>query len=644
MSRLDSKYLWNKILSSKFKEVGSRCWGRAGVLSWGSRIMEKSSTIWAERGARAVVGLSGSRFAPNGRSAVDFEDFFENGSLALHLVGSDGIILHANKAELELLGYSAEEYIGRPITDFHADQHVIDDILARLTRGESIDKLPARLRARNGSIKHVEITSSAQFRDGELVHTRCFTVDVTDLKRARDELGQKDSQFQQILDSLPVAVYTTDPQGKITYYNRAAAEFAGREPEIAKDEWCVTFRLFTEDGQDLPHAECPMAIALRENRPVRNVEAIAQRPDGTLFPFLPFPTPIRDANGDLVGAVNTLVDLSERKRLDEASQHLSAIVESSFDAIVSKDLNGVITSWNRGAERLFGYSSEEAVGKQVRMLIPDDHQDEELHILDRIRRGERVETYETVRRRNDGRLVPVSLTISPVRNAAGRIVGASKIARDISAARDSEQRIRMLMREVNHRVKNQYSVILSMIRETNKRSENPDAFERQVRERIMALARSHDLLVSADWKGATIFELLLAQAKPFGHEDRISMAGPSITLSPNAVQYLGIAFHELATNSAKYGVLSGTNGKIAVSWEVTDSPAGKVVRLAWNETDGPAVQSIAHGGFGTVVLKRVAPQAVSGTGDLQYGPNSVAWTLEAPVAYVEASIFNESDD
>ena len=230
-----------------------------------------------------------------GGGAPDFQDFFENGSLALHIVGSDGIILRANKAELELLGYPAEEYVGRPLADFYVDQHVIDDILARLTRGENIDKFPARLRAKDGSIKHVEISSSAQFQDGEFVHTRCFTVDVTDLKRARDELAQKDNQFQQILDSLPVAVYTTDRHGKITYYNRAAAEFAGREPEVGKDEWCVTFRLFTVDGLELPHAECPMAITLQENRPVRNVEAIAQRPDGTLVPFLPFPTPIRNA-------------------------------------------------------------------------------------------------------------------------------------------------------------------------------------------------------------------------------------------------------------------------------------------------------------------------------------------------------------
>jgi PAS domain S-box-containing protein len=571
----------------------------------------------------------------------DYKDFFENGAIALHLVGEDGIILHANGADLDLLGYPAEHYVGRHIAEFHSDQDVIDDILARLTRGEKIVRYPARLRARDGSIKHVEITSSGHFRDGKLINTRCFTVDVTDLQRARTELTRQDSTYHQILDGLPVAIYTTDRHGTITYCNRAAAELAGREPRIGQDKWCVTFRLFTPDGKELPHDECPMAIALRENRPVRNQEAIAQRPDGSFFPFLPFPTPIRDEKGDLIGAVNMLLDLTDRRLADEARQHLSAIVESSFDAIVSKDLNGIIRSWNFGAERLFGYTADEAIGKPVNMLIPADHSDEEPRILDRIRHGERVETYETIRQRKNGSMVPVSLTVSPVRNAAGQIIGASKIARDISSVKENEHRIRMLMREVNHRVKNQYSVIISMIRETNKRAESPAMFERQVRERIMALSRSHDLLVSGDWKGVTVFELLLSQAKSFGNEERISMSGPSITLSPNAVQYLGIAFHELATNSAKYGVLSGDDGQIFVEWSIADLDGKRLFRLTWTETDGPEVRTIGQGGFGTVVLKRVAPEAVGGKGDLQYNSHGLRWALEAPLATLEASLFEE---
>lgn len=523
--------------------------------------------------------------------SVNYEDFFENAAVGLHIVDADGRIVHANSAELRMLGYEPAEYIGQEIAAFYDDRTVIRDIMDRLARGEKVHRYPALLKARDGSLKHVEVSSSGSYKSGRLVHTRCFTVDVTPLKTAEQVIGRQEQRFHQILDALPVAVYTTDAGGTITYYNQAAGALAGREPKIGQDKWCVTFRLFTPEGEELPHDQCPMAIALKENSPVRDVEAIAQRPDGSLFPFMPFPTPLRNERGELTGAVNMLLDLTDRKRGEDAAQHLSAIVESSFDAIISKDLEGFIRTWNKGAERLFGYTSEEAVGHHITMLFPPEHVDEEPMILDRIRRGERVESFETVRRRKDGTEIPVSLTISPVRDATGRIVGASKIARDITAAKESEQRIRTLMREVNHRVKNQYAVILSMIRETNKRSESPDVFEKRVRERIMALSRSHDLLVSADWKGATVADLILDQVKPFGREDAISLHGPLLVLTPNAVQYLGIAFHELCTNSAKYGVLSGHRGSITLTWEVTDLDGVRTFHLEWTEKDGPEVKT-----------------------------------------------------
>ena len=383
----------------------------------------------------------------------------------------------------------------------------------------------------------------------------------------------------------------------------------------------------------------PWRVALREGRTEYGEQAIAERPDGSRILFTPFPTPLRDRSGVVVGAVNTLVDLSDHMRADEVGMHLAAIVESSSDAVISKNLNGIIKSWNRAAEVLFGYTADEIIGRSVTTLIPADRQDEEAEIIGRITRGERVETYETIRQRKDGSLVPVSLTVSPVRDGLGRIVGASKIVRDISANKDSEQRIKLLMREVNHRVKNQYAVILSMIRETNRRSTTQGDFERQVQERIMALSLSHDLLVQGDWKGTTIFELLLAQLKPFGNEDRVDMSGPSLKLRPNAVQYLGIAFHELATNSAKYGALSARGGSVNVEWTTMPGPDGaKRFQLSWLETGVDVPEEENRRGFGTVVLQRIMPQAVSGMGSLEYKSSGLIWTLDAPLEHVETGM------
>ena len=261
---------------------------------------------------------------------------------------------------------------------------------------------------------------------------------------------------RELLDALPAAIYTTDAAGRVTYYNSAAVQLAGRTPEIGNDEWCVTWRLYRPDGTPIPHDECPMAVALKTGRPVRGIEAVLERPDGTLVPFMPYPTPLHDAAGNVVGAVNMLVDLTERSNAEQARLLLASIVESSDDAIVSKDLNGVIDSWNPGAERLFGYTADEVVGKSVTNLFPVDLRNEEPAILERIRIGELIEHYETVRCRKDGSLVDISLTVSPLRNVAGKVTGVSKIARNISARKKADhERLLALQDEERRRIANE---------------------------------------------------------------------------------------------------------------------------------------------------------------------------------------------
>jgi PAS domain S-box-containing protein len=330
-----------------------------------------------------------------------------------------------------------------------------------------------------------------------------------------------------------------------------------------------------------------------------------------------------------------------------ANARLAAIVESSYDAIISKDLNSTIISWNPAAQSLFGYTSDEAIGRSVIMLIPDHLRQEEIDIISRIRAGEVVKSYETVRKRKDGKLIPVSLTVSPIRDARGTIVGASKIARDISASKESERRIRLLLREVNHRVKNQFAVIVAMVRETARRIEDPADIERQIRDRIMALARSHDLLVSTDWAGADLTDLIRGQLASFGQGETVKLDGPPVRLAANAVQNLGMAFHELGTNSAKHGVLSGADGTVLISWSVDHHAAdGPRFQISWVEAkadDGEGAE-LANGngrkGFGSVVLLRVAPQALGGESSIENEGSHYAWRLSAPLG----AIMGQDDD
>lgn len=247
--------------------------------------------------------------------------------------------------------------------------------------------------------------------------------------------------FRYIANALPVALYTTDADGLINYYNSAAAELWGREPKLGEEYWCGSLRLFWPDGRPMAHDECPMAMALKSAQQVTGIEAVAERPDGTRYLFVPHPTPLFDQEGRLNGAVNMLLDVTAWRSAEEGAHRLAAIVESSDDAIISKKLDGTITSWNGAAQRLFGYTAEEIVGRSVLVLIPDDRQAEEELIVGRIRNGERIEHFETIRRHKNGDLVDISLTVSPIKRADGLIVGASKIARDIGERRRADAQL-----------------------------------------------------------------------------------------------------------------------------------------------------------------------------------------------------------
>ncbi len=158
--------------------------------------------------------------------------------------------------------------------------------------------------------------------NGELVGAVNCIQDITERKHAEQAVRERERWYGQLLNALPAAIYTTDAEGRITFYNEAAVALSGRRPELNSNQWCVSWRLFTPAGEPMPHEECPMAVALKEGRPIRDSEAIAERPDGTRVPFLPYPTPLRDENGKIIGGVNMLVDITDRKRAEERQQVL----------------------------------------------------------------------------------------------------------------------------------------------------------------------------------------------------------------------------------------------------------------------------------------------------------------------------------
>jgi PAS domain S-box-containing protein len=255
------------------------------------------------------------------------------------------------------------------------------------------------------------------------------------MEKADAAVRESEERYRILFDLGPVAVYSCDTSGVIQKFNRRAAELWGREPAFGDtdERFCGSFKLFRPDGSFLPHEQCPMAEVLSGKiSGARDAEVLIERPDGSRVTVVVNIAPLKNQREEVTGAINCFYDITERKQAEEAAAHLGAIVTSSDDAIISKDLQGMIRSWNKGAQCLFGYTTEEAIGKPAMLLIPLDRADEGPAILERIRRGEVVDRYETMRQHKDGSLLVISLTVSPLRDAAGRIIGASEIARDIT--------------------------------------------------------------------------------------------------------------------------------------------------------------------------------------------------------------------
>ena len=316
-----------------------------------------------------------------------------------------------------------------------------------------------------------------------------------------------------------------------------------------------------------------------------------------------------------------------RADLLDTAQHLAAIVEGSDDAIISKDVNGTIVSWNKGAERLFGYSASEVLGKSITILIPADRLDEEPGILARIRAGERTDHYETVRRRKDGSLVDISLTVSPIRNATGEIVGASKIARDISERRQAEARLNLLAREVDHRAKNVLTTVMALVRMTQ--SDTVAGYTNALTGRLRALSNVHSVLSKSRWAGAEVKPIVEEELRAFSADGgrNLKVSGPQLNLSPDAAQTLAMSVHELATNSAKYGAFSVGSGSVAVEWSVADGYF--VVR--WVETGGPPVRTPSRSGFGTKLIEMTV-EPFGGDVHFDWRPEGLSFEMRIPAS------------
>ncbi|EAQ35139.1 hypothetical protein NB311A_16639 [Nitrobacter sp. Nb-311A] len=317
---------------------------------------------------------------------------------------------------------------------------------------------------------------------------------------------------------------------------------------------------------------------------------------------------------------------------------LAALIKGSDDAIVSRNLDGIIQSWNGGATRLFGYSADEAIGKSIAILIPNDRLKEESMILARIECGTYAGRLETKRRRKDGSLVDISLTISVIRNDDGDVVGASMIARDITERLMALAQQRLFMGEMHHRVKNLFALATAIVSISARSSGSGTDVIDDIRARLSSLARAHDMTMADQshhgWNRqiSSLLTLIGRILDPYIAADgRVAIGGDDCDVGAKAIPYLSLLLHELATNAAKFGSLSAGSGRL----DVSVATGGSLVRLTWRETGGPAPSTAGPEGFGSR-LERSVTRALNTTIERDWRPTGLVATIAIPQAVLTA--------
>lgn len=622
------------------------------------------------------------------------------------------------------------------------------------------------------------------------------------------------TQDHELLQALPTAVYTTDAAGRITFYNEAAARLWGHRPELGKNEWCGSWRLFTPDGTPLPHDQCPMAVALKEQRPISGAQAICERMDGTRISFLAFPRPLRDASGSVIGAINTLVDVTSLKTAEDAVRRraheqtalyrftdslyrapsLDDVYQAALDAILGTldcrsasilrfDRDGVMrfvawrglsdtyrravdghSPWKAGERnpepicvddidkadmpddlratirnegiralafipitangatvgkfmtyydsprafdhetielavtvaRQLGFSleraqaeasrriAEEALrdseerlravfnssavgvavltpqarfieandaftditgfdGEELRTLDsaslthPDDCASMQAHIDDLLSGRRSSFVIEKRYRRKDGSIIWVQNSVSLTHDDSGQPLHLVKLVQNITERKTAEKRQRLLVDELNHRVKNTLATVQSFAVQTLRGAPTVAEGRKAFEARLIALSKTHDVLTRQHWEGADVREVVeqaIAAYRELG-QSRFRVSGPGLMLQPKAALALSLALHELATNAVKYGALSTPTGGVDVEWRVTRDP--KRFHLLWTETGGPKVEPPERRGFGSRLVERGLSQDIAGDVRLDFTIDGVMCSVDAPLHEVASA-------
>jgi PAS domain S-box-containing protein len=458
-----------------------------------------------------------------------------------------------------------------------------------------------------------------------------------------------------ILDMLPIATFVCDARGTILQYNQSAVEIWGSVPRPGQthEDFTAKVRFFDIDGKVLERSG--FADVMASGEAARDLERIVERADGSRVIVSLNIDPLRDAQGEVIGAVSCFLNITERKQMDaalersrvlalEQEQRLAATYEHAAIGISETAPDGTFLRVNEAICAITGFSREHLLASRLFTHTHPEDADPDREGFRKQVAGD-LEFYSVEKRfiRKDGRIIWMSVRSSPVRDADGKLLYLVRVVQDITERKAAEQRAKLLIDELNHRVKNTLATVQSLASQSARGAPPPAVFRESFEGRLIALSKAHDQLTRHHWESADLRELLSASLAPHGGADRVVLRGEDVVLRPRAVLTLAMAFHELTTNAAKYGALSVPGGSVEIRWlpvrlEGTDGRA--LLQIDWLEQGGPPVSEPAARGFGSKLIEGSIAAELGGSARLVFAPEGLRCEMLIPLERAAREIGN----
>jgi PAS domain S-box-containing protein len=444
-----------------------------------------------------------------------------------------------------------------------------------------------------------------------------------------------------MIDVFPLPTFICGPEGILLRYNKRAEELWGVAPDLSKEHrFGGADRLFDADGRSIPTNDRPVARVLRTGSGIRDLELIIERRDGSRVMILANIEPLFDEVGNVIGAVDCMQDITVSRRVEEAwresLQRLAATYAHAAIGITEVDEDGRLLRVNETTCAITGYSRDELLQTSIFDIThPDDLEWDRANHYQQA--TGKADSYVLEKRliRKDGRVIWVDVRSSTVRDAAGRFLYGIRVVHDITHRKEAEQRQKLLLDELNHRVKNTLATVQSLATQTLRGAGSPEQFRRTFEARLVALSKTHDLLTTHSWQGAALDAVVSQQLNPYAADpSRLVVEGDPVALTPRAALALSMVLHELTTNAAKYGALSTPAGRLEVRWRIERREEGAgwpdCVKLTWHESGGPAVTPPERRGFGSRLIERSTTE-LDGEAQLEFAPAGLRYSVTVPL-------------